>query len=181
MLRFGRPVTWVKLPERLDGQVKMYQSKGILDVQKSCHEQFVEVLFGVSTVGEETDTDHQFAGIREKFGLVDITAPAPWALARVALLLSLPDDTRHLFCAIELEAIMRTAISLVALAQDRAAGGITEQTEREIQTALRLQGKADWDMVLALARMYDRDITTKLGQRLVGIRRLSNFLGGRNG
>jgi hypothetical protein len=76
---------------------------------------------------------------------------------------------------------MRLAISLVALAHDRATGGITEQTEREIQAALRLQGKADWDMILALARMYDKDIATKLGQRLGAIRRLSSFLGGRNG
>jgi hypothetical protein len=181
MLRFGRPVAWVKLPERRDGQVKIYHSKETLDVQKSCHEQFVETFFVAKAVSEDADTNHKFAEIRGKFGIADITVPAPWALARIALLLSLPDNARHLFCATELGAVMRVAISLVALAHDRAAGGITEQTEREIQAALRLQGKADWDMVLALARMYDRDITTKLAQRLGGIRRLSSFLAARSG
>jgi hypothetical protein len=181
MLRFGRPVTWVKLPDRRDGQVKIYHSKETLDVQKACHEQFIETEFVVKAASEDTDTNHKFAEIREKFGLVDFTAPAPWALARIALLLSLPDDARRLFCATELGAVMRSAISLVALAHDRAAGGITEQTEREIQAALGLQGKGDWDMVLALARMYDKDIATKLSQRLGAIRRLSSFLGGWNG
>jgi hypothetical protein len=91
--------------------------------------------------------------------------------------LALPEGARALFCEAELAALMRSAISLVALASDRPAG-ISEQLEKEIQSVLRLHGRADWEMLLSLARLYDRDIGAKWpGQKPAMVRAFANLLG----
>jgi hypothetical protein len=56
-------------------------------------------------------------------------------------------------------------------------GGTNEQVEKEIQSVLRLVGRTDLEMVLALARLYDKDIMARLsGQRATTVRSFSGFL-----
>jgi len=182
MLSFDRPVTWVKLPERRDGQVKISQSKEPLDVQRVCHENFVAARFVFKSETEDGEMNRKFGEIREKFAVVDLAIPAPWTLARMKLLLNTPEDARSLFCEVELASIMRCAISLVAWAHDRLSSGMNESMEKDLQQALGLLGKADWDMVLALARLYSKDVAAKLaGQNQGRIRAFSSLLGVRKG
>jgi hypothetical protein len=176
MLQFERPVTWVQLPDRRDGSVRISLSREPLETQKACHDLFVVGLFGMNS-GDDPDAEQKFNDIRQKFNVMEVTSPAPWTLATVTTLLNLPDGTRHLFCEIELAALTRSAISLVALASGRPAG-ISEQSEKEIQSVLRLHGKADWEMLLSLARLYDRDIGARWSpQKPAMVRTFASLLG----
>jgi hypothetical protein len=180
MLRFDRPVTWVKLPDRRDGPVRIYKSKGSLETQKACHDSFIEAIFVYRPFADQVDLNRQLGEIREKYEVTDVTVPAPWVSARIALLIGMPEDSRSFFSATQFGAAIRAAISLVAIVHGRLAagqGGTNEQIEKEIQSVLRLVGRTDLEMVLALARLYDKDIMARLsGQRTSTMRSFSGFL-----
>jgi hypothetical protein len=182
MLMFARPVTWVHLPDRRDGPVKIQKSDAPLEEQRACHEQFIDVHFVQREDADEAGINKKLGEIRERMQIRDVIVPAPWCIARVALLLETPDNARCFFCAEQLEAMVRTAIALVALVQMRPGDGqpLGEAVEKEIRSALRLVGNVDWDMAVAVARMYDKDIHAKLsGGRRAQIRPFSSLLGPR--
>jgi hypothetical protein len=182
MLMFDRPVAWVRLPDRRDGPVKIQRSEAPLEEQRACHEQFVDARFLQRADADDAGLSKKIGEIRERAQVRDVTVPAPWCVARVALLLETPDDARRLFCAEQLAAIVRTAVALVALVHTRPGDGqpLGEPVEREIRAALRLVGSADWDMAVAVARLYDKDITAKMsGGRRAQIRPFSSLLGPR--
>jgi hypothetical protein len=158
MLAFDRPVTWVRLPDRRDGPVKVVRSAAPPDDQRACHERFVQAHFVHGDTPDDAALSAALNLIRDGLQIENVLAPAPWCLARVILLAEAAPQLRARFCAEQLAAIVRTAISLVALM--RVCPG--EATDSETRAALGLVGQGDWDMVVALARLYDRDVHTRL-------------------
>jgi hypothetical protein len=175
MLAFDRPVTWVRLPDRRDGHVKIFRATAPLDNQRGYHEQFIDAQFVQRELVDETTLSTELAAIRDRLRIEDVLAPAPWCLARIVLLTEAPPGARAFFCAQQLAAIVRIAVTLVALVQVKAPG---DAGEKEMRAALALIGQADWDMAVALARLYDKDVYTKLTRPVRG-RQVANWLGQR--
>jgi hypothetical protein len=182
MLMFDRPVTWVQLPDRRDVHVKIYRAEVTTDELRAFHEEFINTKFVQKEIADEGGLNKRLGELRESLRVQDLTIPAPWCVVRVALLLETAGCARFLFCAEQLAAILRTAIALVAIVQTRSAETIAvgDGLEKELKTALRLVGGVDWEIAVALARMYDKDITAKLnGGKRALIRAFSSILGPR--
>jgi hypothetical protein len=178
MLRFDRPVARVTLSDQPNGPGRIYRPKESLDMQRMCHDSFIEAIFMDQLSVNEVNLNRRLGEIREKYEVTDMTVPVPWSSARIALLIGMPEDSRAFFCATQFGAIIRAAISLVAIVHGRLAAGHTgtnEQMEKEIQSVLRLVGTLD--LYMALARLQDKDIVTRLsGQRTVPVWLFSGFL-----
>jgi hypothetical protein len=148
-----------------------------LDDQRACHDRFVQVHFVQSEATDEAEHSATLNLIRDELQIDDVLVPAPWCLGRVVMLIETAPELRLFFCAEQLAGILRIAISFVALVQ---VSPPTEAAERELRTALGLVGQGDWDLIVALARLYDKEIHTKLppGKRS---RPLYGLLGARRG
>jgi hypothetical protein len=164
MLMFDRPVTWVQLPDRRDGHVRINKSEATPDQLRAWHEVFVRTQFVERELAEESGVNKRLGELRDRLKLQDLVVPAPWCVVRVALLLETPDNARFLFCAQQLAAIVRTAVALVAIVQTKGDEALAsgDGAEKEMRAALRLVGAVDWEVAIALARMYDKDIAAKL-------------------
>jgi hypothetical protein len=150
-----------------------------LEEQRACHEQFIDAHFVQRGDADEAALSKKLGEIRERLQIRDVVVPAPWCITRVTLLLEIPDDARCFFCAEQLGAMVRTAIALVALVQMKPGDG-DDSAERDMRGVLRLAGNVDWDMAVAVARLYDKDINAKLsGGRRTQIRPFASLLGPR--
>jgi hypothetical protein len=108
------------------------------------------------------DDDRSLRRIRDRFQLNDRVIPAPWAFARITVALGIPEALREGFFAEQFEVLVRTAISLVAIVHVKGGAIAGETAERELQSALRLVGSADLEMVVAIAGLYDGGIAGKV-------------------
>jgi hypothetical protein len=164
MLLFDRPITWVQLPDRRDGPVKIYKSDVTFEEHRALQEEFIRTKFVHRETGDEGGLNKRLRDLRESLRIQDLIVPAPWCIVRVALLLETPENSRFLFCAEQLAGIVRTAVSLVAIIQTRGGemmGGGGDSQEKELKTALRLVGAVDWEMVVALAKLFNKNIANK--------------------
>jgi hypothetical protein len=182
MLMFDRPVTWVQLPDRRDGHVRINKSEATADELRACHDVFVKTRFVERELADEGGVNKRIGELRDRLRIQDLVVPAPWCVVRVTMLLETPDNARFMFCAEHLAAIVRTAIAIVAIVQARASDPIPpgDAAGQATRTALRLVGPVDWEVAVALARMYDKDIVAKLNRgKRAGIRPFPSILGPR--
>jgi hypothetical protein len=159
MLRIAHPVSWVRLPATEDGPIVIWRSSASEAEQRKCREEFAEARFVRKCEDERT-----FARIRDGLQVTDRVAPAPWVLGRITVALGLAEEVRAFFCREHFQGLVRAAITLVAIVQ--AKGDVSM---KELQTALRVTGPADLELMVAVARFLDRDITDRMApvKRLV--------------
>jgi hypothetical protein len=160
MLTFGRPVTWIQLSDRRDEPAKVIKPVGSPEEQRILYNQYLEITIIDKLAGDES-VPTKLTELRQRFRVDAVVTPAPWAIGTVSLILWVPKNARRAICEQQLGAMLRCAISIVAIAHEKStAGQLTqgEQNEREIQRALRLTGTADWEMAVGVAQLYDRGI-----------------------
>jgi hypothetical protein len=182
MLMFDRPVTWVQMPDRRDGHVRISKSDAAPDQLRALHEVFVRTHFVERELADDSGVNQRIGELRDRLKIQDIVAPAQWCVVRVGLLIETPSNARVLFCEEQMAALVRTGIALVAIVQTKGEDAFAagEAAEKEVRAALRLGGAGDWEIAVAIARMYDRDIAGKLNVgRLATIRPFPSILGPR--
>jgi hypothetical protein len=156
ILAFGKPVTWVMLTDRDDSPVIIWRCSGQED--QKLQDDYIEA----SVIGKLTgdDTSARIEELKRRTRKDPVVSPAPWATGTVTLINWVPKNARAAICEQQLGAMLRCAISIVAIVREKqvgSAGATVDQYEKEIQRALKLTG-ADWEMAFGVAQLYDRGI-----------------------
>jgi hypothetical protein len=149
MVKFARPVTWIKCGSK--SRIRVFKSPGTFEEQTLCHEKYVgkmiDDFLGLSKSVVECRPD---AEIRE----------APWALVSMHLIQNVPGEMRGMMCEQQLNWVVRCAKSVIAIVRERINSGTMrfgESLEKELEEMLKLAGSGDWDIVMGLTQLFDKD------------------------
>jgi hypothetical protein len=162
-LAFGKAVTWVVLNDKEGAPVTVWRYGGCSDDQQ-VHDAYIEATVIGMIAGD--DRTARLDDLKKPHRKTQVVTPAPWAVGTVTLINWVPRGAQAAICKQQLGAMVRCAISIVAIVREKqvaSSGATVEQYEREIQRALKLTGNgADWEMAFGVAQLYDRGIVGAL-------------------
>jgi hypothetical protein len=179
MLAFHRPVSWVRLRSQPDEHSQIFRSHAKFDIQRDCQNRFIETMLR-KVNHDENEFNNNLSNIRDLYALEELKTPSAWVMATLTLIQQTPPESRAQVCEVRMEWLIQCGISLAAILQAKSGSLVSEQTEKEIQKALGLVREGDWEMAMALAALYDREVHRKLDTgRRPAIRGISSFMPGR--
>lgn len=153
LLRFDGPCTWVKVADR-----QIFRTLDS-EAQKIAHLEYI-----LTTTVDPDDPDHKkrLSKLKSGYKVGQILNPAPWCTATVAVLNRVPKNVKNLVCEQQLSSIVRMAVALVSMTEDRTKDSLLSPDQiNEICRTLKLTGKDDLAIVVAVGQIFDKTLYRK--------------------
>ena len=156
LLAFRTPTTLIRMPE------KLVISTPSADTQERAH--------GDYALAMALDYNQRQAKIAQlkmqyKNSLVTVR-PAPWATATLAIITQMPKLSHPLICRQQLNSIIGLSLALIEFVDEKLSlapsGYLQSDDLNELVKTLKLTGKDDLSLVVAVAQMFDQSLPRKL-------------------
>jgi hypothetical protein len=149
-----------------------------LEEQRLCHDRFIRVVY-VNKLIPDSAPGSELQEIKTKYRREKVETPAPLAVSTIFAVRSVPPAAQAMICEQQLAAILRYGILIVAIHHEKLASGVPPaDIDKEVQKSVNLTGLADFDMILGVAHLYDKDLgiaSSDSGSRRAAVRQMSSY------